>query len=751
MCAVSIRTAVPGVNPAPSPDQAPTWTLPPDATSPDADPLETALAYAAAGWWIFPIAAGSKRPLIGAWQHAHGTPAAAACEDCQACARRGRRPKHRAHGATRDPAVIRRWWTWWPFAAVGLSHRLSGTLSLDPDTKPGRNGWATLEQLRGDGLTLPATPTFRTASGGGQFILARPPDLADLAGNHAGELGPGVDLVLGFSLLPSGTATPGRVWDFGADQAPAPAPGWTVAKRRAAREESAARAEAAAHRAPVTLPGAGRAAAYLRPTFDGAAAAVAALPEGERQNGLIKVGRELGFALTRVERPDLAGAAEEALASAAPWADTRKERDTIRRAIAWGIEHGRPGLPDRPGWAPAAELPPGGLAEGEAVPTPEEVQAAALAMLADLPELVAGLIDENGRPIHPASRPTVELAAGELCRLVLDTGRPWASIGPAALGLAIDRGPDAVRRAGPWLDRIGWTLTPGGWTDDGAPRAAHYRLSAVFATRCGDSVCRCRMCAGGLEGAGGEFNATCRKNPAGDLEGAAITLARGAEAAGDLSRGMRRRLGQRPTEGEDTRPKAAGGTVHKVLEALPRIGEADAGQLAEAAGVSRRTAERQAARLVERGTWTRRTAAATGRGRPRVLYAVADQAGPLVAATLEAGRRAKARAQATIEAFRDLCRRAFAAVERGLYATHRAAVSALARAARCRAKAERDATLPGRARQLGRTDTGERAAALRETRAWGRTIRECLALRPAVLDLDPPAWATAPAQGGLDI
>lgn len=742
MHSVSIPTDGPDVKGPDSPDQASAWTLPPAATSPDADPLETALAYAAAGWWIFPIAAGSKRPLIGAWQHEHGTPEAAAeaCQNCRTRALQGLRPKHRDHGATRDPDTIRRWWRWWPRAAVGLSHPLSGTLSLDIDTKHGNDGWAMLDKLRADGLDLPAMPTFRTASGGGQVIMARPPDLLDMAGNHAGEHGPGVDLVLGYSLLPSGTATPGRVWDTRGGLPPAPAPGWTVAKRRAARSESAARAEAVARcPVPVELPGTSRAVAYLRQAFDGAAAAVAALPEGTRQDGLYGAAVGLGFALAAVERPDLDADAGEVLAAAAPWADTRKERDTIRRGIAWGIEHGRAGLSDRPCWSPGADLPPGGLADGEAVPTPEEVRAAALAMLAHLPELVAGLTDAEGRPIHPASRPTVELAAGELCRQAIGTGRPWASIGPAALGLAIDRGPDAVRRAGPWLDRLGWTLTPGGWTDDSAPRAAHYRLSGIFPTRCGDSVSRA-----GAVGAN-VLAATCRKNPAGELDQAAITLARGAVAGSDLSRGMRRRLGLRPAEGEDTRPKATGGTVHRMLEALPRIGESDADQLADAAGVSRRTVERNAGRLVERGAWTCRTAAPAGRGRPRVLYAVADQAGPLVEATLEAGRRAKAKAQAALEAFRDLCRRALAAVERGAYATHRAAVSALARIARRRAAAERDAALPGRARQLGRTDADERAAALKETRAWGVTLRQCQAIRAAAVELDPPAWATASA------
>lgn len=743
MCAVSILPAAPDVKGAGQLDQAAAFSLPPAATSPDADPLEAALAYAAAGWWVFPVAPGGRKlPLIGAWQHEHGTPEAAAdaCQNCRTRALQGLRPKHRDHGATRNPDTIRRWWAWWPRAAVGLSHRLSGTLSLDIDFKPGRDGWATLDQLKADGLDLPATPGFRTASGGGQLIMARPPDLAGLAGNHAGAHGPGVDLVLGFSLLPSGTATPGRVWDTRGGLPPAPAPGWTVAKRRGGRAGSAARAEAVARcPVPVELPGEDRATTYLRAAFDVAAANVAALPEGERQDGLHGGAVGLGFALARVERPDLNGAALEVLASAAPWADTPKERDTIARGIAWGLEHGRPGLPDRADWSPAA-LPPGGLAEGEAVPDPEEVRAAAFAMLADLPELVAGLTDAEGRPIHPNARLTVELVAGELCRQAIDTGRPWVLASPAALGLERDRGPDSVRRAGPWLDRLGWTLTPGGWTDDGTPKAAHYSLSGIFPTRCGDSVSR-----GGDDGDGGldVLTATCRKNAPEVLDRAAITLARGAVAGSDLSRGMRRRLGVRPAEGEDTRPKAAGGTIHKLLEALPRIGEADAGQLADAAGVSRRTVERNAGRLVERGAWTRRTAPAPGRGRPRVLYAVADQAGPLVAATIEAGRRAKAKAQAAIEAFRDLCRRALAAVERGLYATHRAAVSALARIVRRRAAAERDAALPGRARQLGRTDADERAAALKETRAWGVTLRQCQAIRSTV-ELDPPGWATAP-------
>lgn len=72
-----------------------------------AELLEAALAYAKRSWPVFPL-------------HA---PTAAGCTCGNAdCASPGKHPRtaHGLHDATTDPDVIRKWWTRWPKASIGL-------------------------------------------------------------------------------------------------------------------------------------------------------------------------------------------------------------------------------------------------------------------------------------------------------------------------------------------------------------------------------------------------------------------------------------------------------------------------------------------------------------------------------------------------------------------------------------------------------------------------------------------------------
>lgn len=108
------------------------------------DLLTAALEYAAAGFRVFPLADGGKAP----------------------------RTQHGFKEATTDPEQVRRWWTAYPNANIGLAtgETASGIFLtvIDTDFKPekGVNGFETLFEWQKEHGTLPATLTAKTGGGG---------------------------------------------------------------------------------------------------------------------------------------------------------------------------------------------------------------------------------------------------------------------------------------------------------------------------------------------------------------------------------------------------------------------------------------------------------------------------------------------------------------------------------------------------------------------------------------------------------
>jgi hypothetical protein len=97
-----------------------------------------ALAYAAAGWPVFPCRAGSKAP-----QTIHGF-----------------------KDASTDPAVIRAWWEQWPDANLAVATGAPGPDVLDVDQRDDGDGWAAFNRLKRAGLLAAARAIVRTPGGG---------------------------------------------------------------------------------------------------------------------------------------------------------------------------------------------------------------------------------------------------------------------------------------------------------------------------------------------------------------------------------------------------------------------------------------------------------------------------------------------------------------------------------------------------------------------------------------------------------
>ena len=131
----------------------------------------------------------------------------------QDCGSIGKHPKttHGVDEATHDEKQIKRWWTLWPDANIGIATGTkSGCVVLDVDGEVGMESLRKLEEIHGP---LPATLISNTGGGGKHFFVTYDPAI----GNSVGTIAPGIDTRGdgGYVVAPPSTHKSGRKYQWG--------------------------------------------------------------------------------------------------------------------------------------------------------------------------------------------------------------------------------------------------------------------------------------------------------------------------------------------------------------------------------------------------------------------------------------------------------------------------------------------------------------------------------------------------------
>ena len=167
--------------------------------------LDHALAYALAGWAVFPC------HNIASGRCTCGSPK---------CKSPGKHPRTRNgfKGATSDESLIRDWWGQWPDANIGgATGTPSGRVVLDVDPRSG--GDESLAKLEREHDRLPETVLSLTG-GAGQHLLFRPNSYRLKSVN--GKLGPGLDFKAdgGYVVLPPSGHASGATYEWDTQRHP---------------------------------------------------------------------------------------------------------------------------------------------------------------------------------------------------------------------------------------------------------------------------------------------------------------------------------------------------------------------------------------------------------------------------------------------------------------------------------------------------------------------------------------------------
>ncbi|MDQ6617393.1 MAG: bifunctional DNA primase/polymerase [Actinomycetota bacterium] len=207
--------------------------------------------YAARGWAVLPLRPGTKLPAT-----AHGL-----------------------HDASTDLASIRRWWSRWPSANVGIATGArSGVVVLDVDPPTGFESLRLLEVEHGP---LPAGRQVKTPRGGLHLYFSHD---GDAVPNSAGRLGRGLDVRGdgGYVVAPPSTLIGGRRYTATATGELPPWPAWAALRPPVARPVPP--------RAMRVLPG-GR---YAQAALNGEVENVRGAPVGRRNDTLNSSAFRLG-------------------------------------------------------------------------------------------------------------------------------------------------------------------------------------------------------------------------------------------------------------------------------------------------------------------------------------------------------------------------------------------------------------------------------------------------------------------------
>jgi hypothetical protein len=267
--------------------------------------LDEALKFAAKGVHVFPLQPGAKVPLKGS---------------------RG------VKDASVDAVQIEAWWRVHPGANLGIACGPSGLVVLDIDRKNGVDGWRALDDAMRELGELPGPcKMVSTPSGGAHLYFRGPSDLRP----STGKLGPGLDVRAGNSYVvapPSEIDGRAYTWDVANVATPELPATWVEALRVPKRELAPV----------VSAKPTKRARHYCLRAMQDEAYTLAETPHGERNERLWRAAAALGglVHLGEIDQDDI----EMALSWACSrWTerDPRKDRDTISRGLAFGIEHPR--------------------------------------------------------------------------------------------------------------------------------------------------------------------------------------------------------------------------------------------------------------------------------------------------------------------------------------------------------------------------------------------------------------------------
>jgi hypothetical protein len=158
--------------------------------------LTAALAYAARGWHVFPLAPRSKVPCKGSGGHLD---------------------------ATTNPATLRRWFAHaFPYNVGIRTGLISGLLMLDAD---GQEGVENLERLQAEHSRLPATLMSQSSRGPHLWFKLTVP-----APKSESKLAPKIDVRAddSYAVAPPSVHPSGAVYRWLNKLPPAPAPDWLI-------------------------------------------------------------------------------------------------------------------------------------------------------------------------------------------------------------------------------------------------------------------------------------------------------------------------------------------------------------------------------------------------------------------------------------------------------------------------------------------------------------------------------------------